>query len=122
VKLPAGHSPASHRAAKPERKTQIPSVSSKETFAQLRILYPEADYANPGVPKWIDVTLDDEQPNRSTHWLTAAEIKQRLHNFEARTLHAFTDTYPLLLIVAIRDPAKRRDTLTADLAIISYPR
>src|ERR1041384_6734810 len=34
---------------------KLPSVGSKETFAQLRILYPEMDYADPKVPKWIDI-------------------------------------------------------------------
>src|ERR1044072_7521063 len=92
----------------------LPSVGSKETFAQLRILYPEMDYADPKVPKWIDITLDEENTSR---WLKGVEIKPRLPNFDARTLHAFTEDNPLILLVAVRDSSKRRDNLTADLAL-----
>jgi Domain of unknown function DUF11/Bacterial Ig domain len=93
---------------------KLPSVGSKETFAQLRILYPEMDYADPKVPKWIDITLDEENTSR---WLKGVEIKPRLPNFDARTLHAFTEENPLILLVAVRDSSKRRDTLTADLVL-----
>ena len=93
---------------------KLPSVRTKETFAQLRILYPEIDHANPQVPKWIDITLDEKTP---TQWITAADVKLRLRDFETRTLHAFTETYPAILLVALRDPSKRRDNLTADLVL-----
>ena len=96
---------------------KLPSVRSKETFAQLRILYPEIDYAKPEVPKWIDITLDEEMREQDAQLISAADIKQRLRTFDARTLHAFTVDNPLILLVAVRDPAKRRDKLTADLML-----
>lgn len=96
---------------------KLPSVQSKETFAQIRILYPQVDYADPHVPKWIDITLDDEISDRNSRWLKDVEIKPRLPNFDARTLHAFTEDYPLILLVAVRDASKRRDTFTADLVL-----
>lgn len=96
---------------------KLPSARTKETFSQLRILFPEVDYANPGVPKWIDITLDEDISERNAQYLAEAEVKQRLRNFETRTLHAFTVDNPLILLVAVRDPAKRRDKSTADLLL-----
>ena len=96
---------------------KLPSIQSKETFAQLRILHPEMDYANPEVPKWIDITLDDETSHDWAQALNESEFKKRLPNFETRTLHAFTADYPLIFLVAVRDASKRRDNLMADLAI-----
>jgi hypothetical protein len=96
---------------------KLPSVTSKETFAQLRILSPEMNFSNPEVPKWNDITLDEEMPERNAQFITAAAIKQRLRNFDARTLHAFTVDNPVVLLVAVRDPTKRRDKLTADLIL-----
>ena len=60
---------------------KLPSIQSKETFAQLRILHPEMDYANPEVPKWIDITLDDETSHDWAQALNEAEFKKRLPNF-----------------------------------------
>lgn len=93
---------------------KLPSVRSKETFAQLRILHPERDPVYPEVPKWIDITLDEDL---LAAWKESPELKQGLRNFEARTVHAFTSYNPLVLLVALRDPSKRRDTLTADLVL-----
>src|SRR6185369_9076438 len=96
---------------------KLPSVRTKETFAQLRVLYPKLDQANPEVPKWIDITLNKEMAELDPPLIPAAEIKPRLPDFDARTLHALTDDNPLILLVAVRDPSKRRDNLSADLAI-----
>ena len=96
---------------------KLPSVRNKETFAQLRILYPQFDYADPGVPKWIDITLDGEISESNARWLKGVDIKPRLPNFDTRTLHSFTEDNPLVLLVALRDSSKRRDTLTADLVL-----
>jgi hypothetical protein len=96
---------------------KLPSVRNKETFAQLRILYPQFDYADPKVPKWIDITLEEEISESNARWLKDVDIKPRLPNFDARTLHAFTEENPLVLLVAVRDSSKRRDKLTADLVL-----
>ena len=96
---------------------KLPSARTKETFAQLRILYPEIDHANPEVPKWIDITFDEETAERNAQNISAADIKQRLQNFEARTLHAYTEFDPMIFLVAVRDSSKRRDNLIADLTL-----
>lgn len=95
----------------------LPSARTKETFGQLRILYPEYDYADPEVPRWIDATLSDDNLGRVAQLLSQLDIKQRLRDFNTRTLHAFTDDSPLLLVVALRDPAKARAKFTADLEV-----
>lgn len=97
---------------------KLSSVRTKETFNQLRILYAEYDLAEPDVPKWIDATFAEDALQRAADWLSAAEIKQRSRDFETRTLHAVTRyDEPLLMIVALLDPTKARDKLTADLVI-----
>lgn len=95
---------------------KLPSANAKEIFAQLRILTPAHDYADPTVPRWTDITLDSNLDD-AKRWLPELEIKQRLRDFKARTLHAVTDDAPLFFIVALRDPAKVRDQFNADLEI-----
>lgn len=96
----------------------LPSARTKETFAQLRILYADSDYANPKVPKWIDATVTDDNLARESNSLTQSEFKQRLRDFDKRTLHAFTEyDEPVVLIVALVDTAKVRDKFTADLQL-----
>ena len=95
----------------------LPSAKTKETFSQLRVLYAEFNQANPDVPKWTDATLDQEMSVWRAKLLTESETKERLPNFDARTLHGFTEANPQLLIVAVRDPSKLRDKLTADLVL-----
>jgi len=94
----------------------LPSARTKETFAQLRILFPEIDYSDPKVPRWNDITLDDES-EEAQRFLTETAIKQRLPDFKSRTLHGFVQYSPTVLLVALRDPAKVRNKLTADLQI-----
>lgn len=94
----------------------LPSARTKEIFAQLRILYAEFDYADPEVPKWIDATLD-QTLNPSQPLLSEAAIKDRQRDFKSLTLHAWTDHAPLAFVVALRDPAKVREKLTADLQL-----
>ncbi|HEU4433113.1 MAG TPA: DUF11 domain-containing protein, partial [Pyrinomonadaceae bacterium] len=94
----------------------LPSARTKETFAQLRILFPEVDYSDPKVPRWNDITLDDES-EEAQRFLTETAIKQRLPDFKSRTLHGFVQYSPTILLVALRDPAKVRNKLTADLQI-----
>ena len=97
---------------------KLPSVDSKETFARLRILYAQYDYADPQVPKWIDASVGADNMVSLRREFSEAESKQRLPDFATRTLHAFTEQdEPLLLIVALWDPAKVRDKFTADVAI-----
>jgi len=97
---------------------KLPSVRTKETFNQLRILYAEYDFAEPDVPKWIDTTFAEDALQRAASWLSEAEIRQRLPDFETRTLHAVTrEDEPLVMIVALLDPTKVRNKLTADLVI-----
>jgi hypothetical protein len=97
---------------------KLPSARTKETFNQLRILYAEYDLAEPDVPKWIDATFAEDALQRAAGWLSEAEIKQRSRDFETRTLHAITrEDEPLVMIVALLDPAKVRNKQTADLVI-----
>lgn len=96
----------------------LPSARTKETFDQLRILYAQYDSADPEVPKWIDATVSDDNWTRLRRSFSESEIKQRLRNFDTRTLGAFTEEdEPLLIIVALWDPTKVRDKFTADVAI-----
>jgi len=94
----------------------IPSARTKETFAQLRILYPELDYAEPKVPQWTDITVDNDSEEAQRE-LTETAIKQRLSDFKSRTLHGFTQSTPLAFVVALRDPTKVRNKLSADLEL-----
>jgi hypothetical protein len=94
----------------------LPSARTKETFAQLRILYPEIDLAEPKVPRWTDITFDAESPDVQ-RWLSETAIKQRLPDLKSRTLHAFTEDSPLCFLVALRDPTKARNKLAADLEL-----
>ena len=94
----------------------LPSARTKETFAQLRILYPRVDWADYKEPEWIDITLDgDLQYGREA--LTETAIKNRLPDFKSKSLHAFLQDTPSCFLVALRDPAKARDKLNADLEI-----
>jgi len=93
----------------------LPSARTKETFAELRILFPEHDYADPDLPKWRDATLDDAYD--SQHYLSDAALKERLRDFKSRTLHAFTEKPSLFFVVAVRDTTKLRDNFTADLEL-----
>ena len=43
----------------------LPSARTKETFAQLRILYPRIDWADHKEPEWIDITLDGDLQDAS---------------------------------------------------------
>jgi len=96
----------------------LPSARTKETFAQLRILYADTDWADPQVPRWIDATLTADNLTRGSQTLSQSEIKQRLQNFEKRALHAFTEQdEPRVIIVALVDLSKVRDKFTADLQI-----
>ena len=96
----------------------LPSARTKETFAQLRILYALPDYADPKVPKWIDVTAEEAFVGREGLWPTEADIRQRFGDFNTRTLHAITpEDEPLVLVVAVKDSTKSRERLTADLEI-----
>ena len=94
----------------------LPSARTKETFAQLRILFPEIDYTDPKVPRWQDITLDDES-EEAERFLTETAIKQRLPDFRSRTLHGFVQYSPTVLLVALRDPTRVRNKLTADLQL-----
>jgi uncharacterized repeat protein (TIGR01451 family) len=94
----------------------LPSARTKETFAQLRILYPRLDWAEPKVPRWIDITLDRESADAQES-LTEAAIKKRVPDFKSKLLHAFTQDTPPFFLVALRDPAKVRNKLRADLEI-----
>jgi hypothetical protein len=95
----------------------LPSANSKQTFEQLRVLYPKFDFVDPEVPKWIDVTVTADSYGRLQPALTDNDIKQRLPNFNSRTIHAITEKEPRVFLIALRDPAKARDNLTADLEI-----
>jgi hypothetical protein len=94
----------------------IPSARTKETFAQLRILFPEIDYSDPKVPRWNDITLDGDS-EEAQRWLSETAIKQRLPDFKSRTLHGFIQYSPVVFLVALRDPTKVRNNLTADLQL-----
>jgi uncharacterized protein DUF11 len=94
----------------------LPSARTKETFRQLRILYPQVDFADPKVPRWTDITLDADSPD-AQQWLSETAVKQRLPDFKTRTLHAFTEATAVCYLVALRDPAKERHKLTADLQL-----
>ncbi|HTG94988.1 MAG TPA: hypothetical protein VL866_20490 [Pyrinomonadaceae bacterium] len=97
---------------------KLPSASTKETFNQLRVLYARHDLADPNVPKWIDATFANDVLQHARGWLSEAEIKQRLRDFGTRTLHAVTpEDEPLVMIVALLDPTKVRDKMTADLVV-----
>lgn len=97
---------------------KLPSVRTKETFNQLRILYAEYDLADPDVPKWIDATFAEDALQRAADWLSPADVKQRSRDFETRTLHAVTRyNKPLVIIVTLLDPTKARSKRTADLVI-----
>jgi len=95
----------------------LPSANSKQTFEQLRVLYPEFDSADPEVPKWIDVTVTADSYGRLEPALTDNDIKQRRPNFNSRTIHAITEKEPRVFLIALRDPSKARDKLAADLEI-----
>lgn len=94
----------------------IPSARTKETFAQLRILFPELDYAEPNAPQWHDITLDSDSAEAQRH-LSETAIKQRLPDFKSRTVHGFIQYSPVVFLVALRDPTKVRNKLSADLAL-----
>jgi hypothetical protein len=97
---------------------KLPSAHTKETFNQLRVLYARYDLAEPNVPKWIDATFATDVLQQAGDWLSEAEIKQRLRDFGTRTLHAVTrEDEPLVMIVAMLDPTKARDKMTADLIV-----
>lgn len=94
----------------------LPSARTKETFGQLRILYPRMDWAEPKVPEWIDITLDRDSED-ARDWLTETAFTNRLPDFKSKTLHGFVQDNPNCLLVALRDPAKARHKLNADLEI-----
>ena len=97
---------------------KLPSVKTKETFDRLRILYAHHDSGDPFGPKWIDATVDDDNVVHLLRTFSQAESKQRLRNFDLRTLHAFAEQdEPGLLVVALWDPTKVREKFTADVAI-----
>ena len=95
----------------------LPSVLTKESFDNLRILYAEFDRADPEKPKWIDITLDESMFDRSKGWMSPASIKTRLPNFKTRTIHAYTTEEPKFMVVALRDTSKTREMFTADLSL-----
>ena len=96
----------------------LPSALTKETFAQLRILYAQLDYADPQVPRWIDATAEEAFLGREGFWPTEADLKERWRDFNTRTLHAITpEDEPLVLVVTVKDSTKSRERLTADLEI-----
>jgi hypothetical protein len=94
----------------------LPSAQTKQTFSQLRILYPRLDRAEPQVPQWFDITLDGESENARGS-LTETAFKIRLPDFKSKSLHAFVQDRPDLFLIALRDPAKARHKLSADLEI-----
>jgi len=95
----------------------LPSASSKQSFEQLRILYPKIDYADPKVPKWIDATFTETSAVNFKGWMTDDGVRRRLPNFGSRCLHAFAQPAPRILLVAVRDPDKARDKLHVDLSL-----
>jgi hypothetical protein len=96
----------------------LPSAGTKETFAQLRILYARDDYADPEVPRWIDATAEEAFIGHNGVWPSEADIRQRFADFNTRTLHAITpEDEPLVMVVAVKDFSKSRERLTADLEI-----
>ena len=96
----------------------LPSARTTETFEQLRILYAKLDYADPKVPKWTDATAEEALVGPGQPWPTEADIRQRLRDFNTRTLHAITpQEEPLIIVVALKDFTKARERLTADLEI-----
>jgi hypothetical protein len=126
IELPAGYTPYNDLvyvietnvlfAGYVDATVNLPSARTKETFDQLRILYPRIDWAEPKVPEWIDITLDaDSEDARQS--LSETAIKNRLPDFKSKSLHAFVQDRPDVFIVALRDPAKARHKLSADLEI-----
>lgn len=95
---------------------KLPSARTQESFAQLRILYPEVDFSDPEVPRWTDITLDGDS-DYAKMFLSETAIKQRLPDFKSRTLHGFIQDSPNAFLVALRDPTKVRNKLSADLQI-----
>ena len=49
--------------------------------------------------------------------LTETAVKNRLPDFKSKSLHAFTQDTPNCFLIALRDPAKARHKLNADLEI-----
>ncbi len=95
----------------------VPSALTKESFDKLRILYAEYDEADPTKPKWVDVTLVDSMSDYLKQFIAVSDIRSRLPNFKARTIHAFTTEEPKIIVVALRNPSKTRDMFTANLSI-----
>jgi hypothetical protein len=95
----------------------VPSTLTKESFDKLRILYAEYDEVDPEKPKWVDITLDDSISDRLKEFISPSEIRSRQPNFKARTIHAFTEWTPKVLVVALRDTSKTREMFTADLIV-----
>ena len=95
---------------------RLPSARTKEIFDQLRILHPDFDPVEPKVPAWVDATVDGNSSN-IRKLLSESAIKERLPDFKTKTLHAFSRTGSNVFVVALKDPAKARDSFTADLEL-----
>ncbi len=96
---------------------QIPSATTKESFDKLRILYAERDSADPEKPRWIDATLMPGLPEYLMEDLSKSDFEKRLPEFKTHTLHAFMESEPAILVVALKDSALARDHFVADLSI-----
>jgi hypothetical protein len=96
---------------------RIPSAATSDIFSKLRVLYPDHDPAQPDKPRWTDITIAPPFSRTWKSYLSKPEFDRRLPDFNTRTLHAFTETDPRFLIVALKNPDLARDKFAADLEL-----
>lgn len=96
---------------------RIPSATTPDTFAKLRILYADGDPAEPEKPLWRDASLTPDGGNEFEYHIAPAELKKLMPDFASRTLHAYMEQEHNPFIVALKDSAIARDRFTADLSV-----
>jgi uncharacterized repeat protein (TIGR01451 family) len=100
---------------------RIPSAPTSALFEKLRILYADYDQAQPDKPRWIDATVEPPFGEYWERYLPRAEFDKRLPDFTTRTLHAFMEESPRILVIAVKDSAIARDNFVADIAVSATP-
>jgi uncharacterized repeat protein (TIGR01451 family) len=96
---------------------KIPSAKTRAAFETLRLLYAEYDNSDPLKPRWVDATLLASSIGQVQPYLGKDDLDKRLPDFQSRTLHAFMEQRPRVLVVALKDAALVRENFRADLLV-----
>lgn len=97
----------------------LPSVRNKEDFDKLRILHAEQNEAEPGKPRWFDVTVLSDHYAYYTEVrrsFTKAEFEKLSPDFTTHTLRALSEDLGVFVVV-VKDPSVTRDHFVADVGV-----